>query len=201
MVKTSFFLLEAFLFAALGLSAQDQTGVASFYGDEFTGRKTSSGVPYDPGQFTAAHLTLPFGTQVEVTNLSNGLKTTVTVNDRGPWVKGRLIDLSRVAAEALKIDGLAQVSIHPTGSVPTPDTGNQAVYFQVGSYRILANAQTRASALEKSGFTVEIWTDGILNRVFVLRQPKDGTEGLEPGWMKLSGPPQGKAATIPVSTS
>lgn len=81
---------------------QAQTGIASVYSDQLAGRPTKSGKPYDPTKMTAAHRTLPIGTVVFVTNPDNGKSVVVVVNDRGPFVEGRIIDLSRAAAE--KID-------------------------------------------------------------------------------------------------
>jgi rare lipoprotein A len=80
-------------------------GVASYYGKEFNGRKTASGERYNDRKFTAAHRKLPFGTMVNVTNLNNGKTVTVRVNDRGPFKKDRLIDLSFAAAKAIGIVG------------------------------------------------------------------------------------------------
>ena len=77
------------------------TGVASFYGRKFHGRRTASGERFDMNAMTAAHRTLPFGTRVKVTNPRNGKSVTVRINDRGPFSKGRTIDLSRAAAEQL----------------------------------------------------------------------------------------------------
>ncbi len=76
-------------------------GTASWYGQRFHGRKTASGQIYDMSALTAAHPTLPFGTQVRVTNLSNRKAVVLTVNDRGPFAKGRIIDVSRHAADHL----------------------------------------------------------------------------------------------------
>lgn len=78
-----------------------QYGVASWYGPGFRQRLTASGVRFDDRQLTAAHRTLPLGTRVKVTDLNNGRSVVVKVTDRGPWVRGRLIDLSRAAAERL----------------------------------------------------------------------------------------------------
>jgi rare lipoprotein A (peptidoglycan hydrolase) len=78
-----------------------QVGMASFYGREFDGGPTSSGEIYHCSHLTAAHRTLPFNTIVRVTNLSNGKKVIVRINDRGPFVKGRIIDLSLAAAKRL----------------------------------------------------------------------------------------------------
>lgn len=93
----------AFLFGlSSSLSAQDvETGKASYYADKFQDRKTASGELYHKDLLTAAHRTIPFGTKVKVTNLQNGKIVVVKINDRGPFVKGRIIDLSRKAMEAL----------------------------------------------------------------------------------------------------
>jgi rare lipoprotein A len=76
-------------------------GKASYYGDEFNGKKTASGEMFDNGEFTAAHLSLPFGTFVRVTNLAKNKSVVVRINDRGPFVAGRVIDLTKAAAEQL----------------------------------------------------------------------------------------------------
>ena len=90
-----------------------QTGLASYYHDRFHGRTTASGETYDRDALTAAHRTLPFGTVVEVRNLENGRSVRVTVNDRGPFVEGRIIDVSRRAARELGFldQGLVEVSV------------------------------------------------------------------------------------------
>jgi len=89
------------------------TGRASWYGKRFHGRRTASGERYDMAAFTAAHPTLPFGSRVRVTNLDNGRSVVVTINDRGPYVKTRLIDVSRAAATELGMieDGVAEVRV------------------------------------------------------------------------------------------
>lgn len=90
-----------------------QEGKASFYADKFQGRTTASGERYNHARSTCAHLTLPFGTLVRVTNLANNQTVVVRVNDRGPFVANRIIDLSRSAAEKLGFidDGIADVKI------------------------------------------------------------------------------------------
>lgn len=90
-----------------------QRGIASWYGTKFHGKRTSSGEPYDMFAMTAAHKTLPLPTYVEVTNLDNGRKVIVKVNDRGPFVSGRIIDLSHTAARKLNIidSGTGRVKI------------------------------------------------------------------------------------------
>ena len=75
--------------------------MASYYAKKFEGRKTASGERYRGKEMTAAHLSLPFGTRIRVTNLSNGRSCEVVVNDRGPHKKGRIVDLSRCAAEEI----------------------------------------------------------------------------------------------------
>jgi rare lipoprotein A len=90
-----------------------QVGKASWYGEYFEGKPTASGEPFDMYEFTAAHMTLPLGTLVRVTNLRNGRWVVVRVNDRGPVVPGRIIDLSYGAAKMLKFreKGLAPVRL------------------------------------------------------------------------------------------
>jgi rare lipoprotein A len=90
-----------------------QVGKASWYGEYFDGKPTASGEPFDMNEFTAAHMTLPLGTMVRVTNLRNGRWVVVRVNDRGPVVPGRIIDLSFGAAKMLKFreKGLAPVRL------------------------------------------------------------------------------------------
>lgn len=84
-------------------------GIASFYAKKFHGRKTASGDRYDQNEMTCAHRTLPFGTELEVTNPETGKSVDVTVNDRGPYKKNRALDLSKAAARKLGITGLARV--------------------------------------------------------------------------------------------
>jgi rare lipoprotein A len=90
-----------------------ETGVASWYGARHHGKRTASGELFDQKKFTAAHPTLPWGSMVKVTNLANGKSVEVRINDRGPFGKGRIIDLSRAAARALDMlgTGIAQVTI------------------------------------------------------------------------------------------
>ena len=96
-----------------GKSTPYQVGTASWYGDYFEGKPTASGEPYDMYDMTAAHLTLPLGTYLKVTNLRNGKSIVVRVNDRGPIVPGRIIDLSYGAAQALQFthQGLQRVRL------------------------------------------------------------------------------------------
>jgi rare lipoprotein A len=128
-----------------------QTGIASWYGDDFHGKKTSNGETYDMHAMTAAHKTLPLGVFVRVTNTANGNEAIVRVNDRGPFVKGRIIDLSYSAAKALGADiaGTAPVRVEAlgyqgdgTGRYMAPDnydTGNYTV--QIGAFTEPGNAK------------------------------------------------------------
>ncbi|MEO8664066.1 MAG: septal ring lytic transglycosylase RlpA family protein [Ignavibacteria bacterium] len=88
-----------------------QEGVASWYGPGFQGRKTANGERFNTYEMTAAHKTLPFNTLVKVTNLNNGVSTVVRINDRGPYIRGRIIDLSNAAKNEIQMGGLAQVKI------------------------------------------------------------------------------------------
>jgi len=105
-----------------------ERGVASWYGRPFHGRPTSSGEMYDMHEMTAAHTTLPLPTWVEVTNLSNGKRIVVKVNDRGPFVADRVIDLSYAAASALDIvqNGTARVEIHAVAEPAAPEPQSRA---------------------------------------------------------------------------
>jgi rare lipoprotein A len=109
-----------------------QVGVASYYGSWHRGHITASGVPFDDRKLTAAHRTLPLGTHVQVTNLKNGRSVVVKINDRGPYVRHRLIDVSAAAARALgfthrgvtpvkvRVVGAGQAGLAPTGGGETP---------------------------------------------------------------------------------
>jgi rare lipoprotein A len=105
-----------------------QEGIASWYGTEFDGQPTASGEIFNSALFTAAHPALPFGTVLTITNKHNNKKVTVTVNDRGPFVSARIIDVSRAAAEQLDmlITGTAPVLVESAGKVVLPaGTGEQ----------------------------------------------------------------------------
>lgn len=137
-----------------------QQGLASWYGRKFHGRKTSNGEIYDMYAMTAAHKTLPLGTSVRVHNLANGRQTVVRVNDRGPFIEGRIIDLSYSAADKLGVvgPGTAPVKVVALG-FQEQDADGRIVYRstaseQVGSYAVQvasfssdANAQRLAAEL------------------------------------------------------
>lgn len=117
MVKNCPILVALFLsLVSYPVFAQTQTGKASFYADKFEGSPTASGEKYKHSKFTAAHKSLPFGTKVKVTNLANNKDVEVVINDRGPYVEGRIIDLSKSAAERLGFInmGIADVKLEVT---------------------------------------------------------------------------------------
>jgi rare lipoprotein A len=91
-------------------SAHAESGIASVYA--YNGEKTANGERASPGRLTAAHKSLPFGTMVKVTNKKNGRTVTVRINDRGPFVRGRIIDLTPAAASQLGFSGLAPVVVN-----------------------------------------------------------------------------------------
>lgn len=101
-----------------------QIGIASWYGKDMTGRRTASGEKYDPNALTAAHRKFPFGTQLNVINLENERNVTVTVNDRGPYLSNRIVDLSAEAAHRLgmKKPGLVAVCVQ-NATKADPGTG------------------------------------------------------------------------------
>lgn len=131
----------------------EEKGIASWYGKKFHGRKTSNGERYDMYAMTAAHKTLPMNTMLLVENLENGKEIVVRVNDRGPFIRGRVVDLSYTAAKKLgmankgiskvKITALTQkpVSLPKTSPQPTvPDLYQGEYYIQVGAFSNQSNA-------------------------------------------------------------
>lgn len=136
-----------------------ETGVASWYGHPYHGRKTSNGETYDMEEFTAAHLQLPFNTVVRVTSLATDLSVDVRINDRGPFIKDRIVDLSRAAARQIGMigEGTAMVRLEvmeAPGGLPVPLPLEDVVisdaagcssgpYYgaQVGSFAAIENAE------------------------------------------------------------
>jgi rare lipoprotein A len=98
-----------------------QTGLASWYGAKHHGKRTASGERFDQTKLTAAHPTLPWGSIVKVTSLANGKSVKVRINDRGPFIKDRIIDLSRAAARTLGMAGLMQVQLELITPIETPE--------------------------------------------------------------------------------
>lgn len=139
-------------------------GTASWYGSKFHGRRTSSGEPYDMFAMTAAHPVLPLPTYVRVTNLDNGKSVVVRVNDRGPFLHGRIIDLSYIAAHKLGIAarGKGRVEVraltaggdaaadHPVSR----DAADAAILIQIGAYTNRGNARDMRRRIERAGYRV-----------------------------------------------
>ena len=160
-----------------------EKGLASWYGDPYHGRRTASGEIYDMHEMTAAHRTLPFGTVVEVTRRDTGDRVTVRINDRGPFVRGRIIDLSFAAAKRIGLDrdGVAPVKVKVVGAGkppkartkkpgPTAETsaGGACLWIQVGAFGDIGNARRAERRLESAGETaVIIEGPGGLHRVRV----------------------------------
>lgn len=158
-------------------------GKASWYGTMFHGRRTSSGVPYDMYQMTAAHKTLPLPTYVEVKNLDNGKKIIVKVNDRGPFHAGRIIDLSYVAALKLDIVGTGTGNVEVTALSSTPDSLPESssgentkgeisefpVFVQVGAFNDKENAERMQTKLTQAEIESDIYKVVINARKHVYR--------------------------------
>ncbi len=126
-------------------------GIASWYGGKFHGRKTANGETFDMHGLTAAHKTLPFGLRVRVSNRENGRAVVVRINDRGPFVKDRIIDLSHAAAQRIGMvrSGTARVFITPLGpaGLAAPDD----YCIQVGAFASYANAGKVRAELQRLG--------------------------------------------------
>jgi rare lipoprotein A len=144
-----------------------QTGVASWYGPNFHGKTTSSKEIYDMHDLTAAHKSLPFGTYVVVTNLNNGKSVTVRINDRGPFVKGRIIDLSYAAAKAVDMigKGTAPVKLEILTGI-SPKKSSQKYSVQVGSFIQEDNAKSLKKELQKNFRNVYIARFKTVNQVY-----------------------------------
>lgn len=126
-----------------------QTGVASWYGPGFHGRPTASGEPYDMDGLTAAHRFLPFDTRLRVTNVDNGRSIDVRINDRGPFVDGRVLDVSRAAARALGMlgPGTARVRLVVVGTSGLLECSR----VQVGAFAEVGNAAALEAQLRAAG--------------------------------------------------
>ncbi len=136
-----------------------QTGIASWYGGEFHGKPTSSREVYDMNDLTAAHNTLPLGTYVAVTNLNNDRSVVVRINDRGPFVKNRVIDLSYAAARALDMigPGTAPVRIEVLTDISPPQAA-LSFSVQTGSFINKVNAEAMSRELAREFPDVQVST-------------------------------------------
>jgi rare lipoprotein A len=128
-----------------------ETGLASWYGNPYHGRAAANGEIYDMEQLVAAHRTLPFDTWVRVVNLHNSKAVEVRIIDRGPFVEGRIIDLSHAAARKLDLIGPGTVQVR-LEVVRLPEVSATAVYaVQVGAFRDRKNAERMKAAMERYG--------------------------------------------------
>lgn len=144
------------------------TGKASWYGKDFHNKKTASGVKYDMHTFTAAHRTLPLGTVVKVTDQDNGKSVMVTINDRGPFVKGRIIDLSYAAAKKLDLEdrGVSRVALEVVSDADGKPLSGERAYFvdyrsgdgkrRVGPFDAFADASAMGEALRTAHSDVDV---------------------------------------------
>lgn len=144
-----------------------QTGLASWYGHDFHGKITSSKEIYNMYDLTAAHRTLPFGTYVVVTNLDNGKSVTVRINDRGPFIKGRIIDLSYAAAKMLDMigEGVIPVRIEVLENI-SPKKSEKKYSVQVGAFILKENALVLKKNLQKKYKGVYISLFKTTNQVY-----------------------------------
>jgi rare lipoprotein A (peptidoglycan hydrolase) len=179
------------------LAPSEAEGTASWYGPGFHGKRTASGEVYDEEGLTAAHRTLPFGTYLRVSSLDDGSSVVVRINDRGPFAKGRIVDLSQAAARIIGMipSGTARVRLEvipeeealawkggtPDGSPAASrgaagggagtalsrSTAAERVRIQVGSYASEANAQATVRRLSLSGLEATIEKAGAVNRVVI----------------------------------
>ncbi len=151
-----------------------EEGLASWYGHPYHGRPTANGEIYDMDKMTAAHRTLPFNTWVKVTNLENKRETKLRINDRGPFIEGRIIDLSRAGADAIAMlgPGTAVVRIEVVES-PAGASIEARYGVQVGAFKVVANANGLREELSKRFRDVNVVTydapDGLYYRVRVGR--------------------------------
>ena len=161
-----------------------EKGDASWYGKPYHGRKTASGEVYDMYEMTAAHRSLPFGTIVRVTRRDTGAKVEVRINDRGPFIKGRIIDLSLAAARVIGLDrdGVAPVKLKVVGTAdrnpkkprnskpppPEPSGDRPCFWVQVGAFSSADNADRAVDRLRRDGEkALAIESPGGLTRVRV----------------------------------
>lgn len=151
-----------------------ETGIASWYGHPYHGRRAANGEVYDMERMTAAHRTLPFNTMVRVQSLTNGKQTVVRITDRGPFIEGRIIDLSRAAARELDLigPGIMRVRIEVAGGTSRAERGGYAV--QAGAFVDKSRAERLLRSLRKSYAPVRLVAregSGVQWRVLVGEKP------------------------------
>jgi rare lipoprotein A len=160
-----------------------ESGIASWYGHPYHGRRAANGEIYDMEKMTAAHRTLPFGTWVDVQNMSNSRHVAVRITDRGPFIDGRIIDLSRAAARDIEMIGPGIAKVRITIMSPPREIAESDSYaVQVGAFQDRSRAErVRGTMAEKFGTAKMVQRAGnpILWRVLVGKEPTiDSAEGL-----------------------
>ncbi len=126
-----------------------ETGYASWYGNPYHGRRAANGEIYDMYKLTAAHRTLPFGTQIKVTNLENSRSVLVRINDRGPFIKGRIVDLSLAGAREIRMVGPGTALVRLEVLSASAPAGPGLFAVQVGAFRDRSNAESLAENLRR----------------------------------------------------
>jgi rare lipoprotein A len=172
-----------------GSQSEVQLGIASWYGHPFDGRPTASGEIYDMEKMTAAHRTFPFGTVVRVHSLATNEAAEVRINDRGPFVQGRIIDLSHSAAQAIGMQSVANVRLEVISIPPTRGADLFAVQIRAFPDRAQAE-QIRAKMQQKYGTAQIVFRPGDQTwRVLVGLQPtSEGASALAEQIDKEAGP-------------
>ena len=177
---------------------QPEIGIASWYGNKFHGRTTANGETYNMYEHTAAHKTLPFNTIIKVVTLKTGLSTLVRINDRGPFIDGRIIDLSLSAAKDLNLvkEGIAEVRLEII------ESGHSFNLFrlQVGAFKNQNNADKLLNELLLAGFKAEIEVFHSVNRIVISSIKENQLQLIQENLMK-SGFPSGlvrKESPIPI---
>jgi len=179
MRKSILFIFCLLMCSALSFS---ETGYASWYGGKFQGRTTANGEIFDTNLLTAAHKTLPFNSMVKVVNLENGKEVIVRINDRGPFVKGRIIDLSRAAAVRIGMSGsgVARVCIEIISMEV-----KKICSIQAGAFSKQENALRLLNSLTAKGYTAGIEkTENGISRVIIREIRIDDLENVK---KQLSG--------------
>ena len=167
---------------------QPETGIASWYGNKFHGRTTANGETYNMYEYTAAHKTLPFNSIIKVISLKTGLSTLVRINDRGPFIDGRIIDLSLSAAKDLNLvkEGIAEVSLEII------ELGHSSNLFrlQIAAFKNQANAENLLKQLILAGFKADNEMFYGIHRIVISNIEKDQIQLIQENLMK-SGFPSG----------
>lgn len=173
---------------ALPVAEYQLEGIASWYGGKFQGRLTANGETFDTNQLTAAHRELPFGTIVRVNNVSNGRSVVVRINDRGPFVDNRVIDLSRAAADIIEMTGpgIAPVTLDILHYEPESDLRT----LQIASFGSRGNALALLERLTAAGFSAALEEDAGrgVHRVVIPDVPEGDIPQYRPGLAALGYP-------------